>query len=188
MKWMTTMQAWLAAGLALTLLSSSAAAGGFGLFATSRGGRQPVVASQHVEDPPEVVWSLLTEFESWPHFVPDLEEIRVDRECEPVRVDQTLSSFGTEIRTRSLVRVDHERRVLKLVLDPSVPQDLEVLVAEWRLLPEEGGTRIELRVRSRSGHPVPAILEKRLTRRAVVETLDGMAREVARRPGSIASR
>lgn len=142
-----------------------------------------IVISTLVQARAEDVWQVLTDFEGWVHFLPDLESIRVTRsEGGRLVVEQTNVTLGRRIRTTSSVAFDAERGELRLELDPSIPQDLEDMTSIWTVSRcPNGSARVELRLRLRSGHPVPRFFERRAAASAVRSHVEALADVVERR-------
>jgi ribosome-associated toxin RatA of RatAB toxin-antitoxin module len=134
-------------------------------------------ATARIPVPPERAWALITDFERHVGIIPEMlrssaEWLSEDR----VRLRQTKRIAGYTISYTLAVRIDSERRVIEATLDRSEPHDVAVLETTWRVAPHpDGGTHVELRVLSRSGLPVPAWLERRVTDRSTRETLRALA-------------
>jgi ribosome-associated toxin RatA of RatAB toxin-antitoxin module len=136
------------------------------------------VASARVAVAPERVWSLLTDFDTHGGFAPSALSSAVEW-IEPARLllRQTVRVGGFRVRYTLATTLDRERGTVEGVLDPNEPHDVADIATSWRVGPHpEGGTRVELRVRMRSGLPLPRWLEQRATERTTRETLLALVR------------
>lgn len=162
----------LAALLALALLAGTARAD------------DDVVASRHVSAPPDVVWAQLTDFDSWTAMFPAIESLdhqRLGEHRERLRTANRVA--GHTVRYTLLATADPSAHRLECHLDPSEPGDMEQLDSTWEIAPERsGGSRVELRVRSRSGRRIPSFIERLWARRSARQSVDALAYMLARHP------
>jgi ribosome-associated toxin RatA of RatAB toxin-antitoxin module len=133
--------------------------------------------------PVELVWQVLTDFASWPRFMPGLRRVRVrDLGRERVAIDHETEKMGFDVRFTAITRVNRERLRLDLALDESQRHDLAAMRASWQVtrLPK-GRVRVDFRSDVDSGQPVPGFLERRMIRRSAAETVAALAHEIERR-------
>lgn len=120
----------------------------------------PVSSRREIEvaAPPEVVWEVLTEFDRWPEWNPDVKSMSYEGPLAPGSVFRWKAGPGTIVST--LESVDPPRGVSWRGRTMSVRA-----LHEWSLEPREGGTRVETE-ESFSG------LLARLMRGSLQKTLD----------------
>jgi hypothetical protein len=157
-------------------------------LAPAAGAEEVAMASARVAASPSTVWTVLNAFESWDRVFPGVSQIGVER-VDPGRgrLHVTSETAGHRVHfTLVTIAVPEELR-LECVLDPSHRNDVAVLSLAWRVsaLPD-GGSHIELRVRSDSGWPVPHFVERRVAERSARQTVAGLA-EAVERPVVVAS-
>lgn len=155
-----------AAACAVLLLSKAPPAGAI----------EETVAAAEVAGPPEAVWALLTDFERWDRLFPSVASLVVDRLDEGrARLRTRTRIAGLSVRYTLLASLDPETRRLDCTLDRREPADIEALSSSWRIHETlEGGTRIELVVRARSGLGLPGFLERRFTGLHTRASLDAL--------------
>jgi uncharacterized protein YndB with AHSA1/START domain len=86
--------------------------------------------------PPEVVWEVLTGFEQWPKWNPEVKSMKIDGPVAPGTEFRWKSGPGTIVST--LEQVDPPRYIRWRGRTLSVKA-----IHEWRLEPANGGTRVE---------------------------------------------
>ena len=147
------------------------------------GGEALAVVSARVPVEPARVWALLTDFDAQSTLFPSTLHSSVEWIDEQrLRLRQTVRVAGFVIRYTLATTLDRERGVIEGLLDPSEPHDVADIATTWRVAPHrQGGTRVELRVRMRSGLPVPGWLEQRVTERSARETMQRLV-HVAKDP------
>jgi ribosome-associated toxin RatA of RatAB toxin-antitoxin module len=139
-----------------------------------------------VSAPAEIAWQVLTDFASWPRFMPSIVHLGV-RELggSEVALRHETETLGYQVAFTARTRVDREALRLDLRLDESEPTDLAEMDATWRVVAlDGGGSRIEFRSAVRSG-AVPAFLERRMLKKSVETTLEAVAAEIERRVESM---
>jgi hypothetical protein len=127
---------------------------------------------------PEVVWEVLTRFEQWPQWNPDVKSMSFDGTLAPGSEFRWKAGPGTIVST--LERVEPPRAVSWRGRTMSIKA-----MHHWRLEPRDGGTRVETE-ESFSG------LLARLFRGQLQKTLDSsldeglehLKREAERRAGA----
>jgi ribosome-associated toxin RatA of RatAB toxin-antitoxin module len=139
--------------------------------------------SAEVDAPAAVIWSVLTDFESWAGFMPGLAQVQVEESsADRIAIHHLTETMGLTISFTTLARVDAERMRLELALDPNAVNDLRVMEASWQLTElSNGRVRVEFRSELESGRPVPRLLERRVIASTVSETVAALAAEVERR-------
>ena len=140
----------------------------------------PVRSSREVEiaAPPEVVWEVLTRFEEWPQWNPEVKSMSFDGPVAPGSEFRWKAGPGTIVST--LEQVEPPRFVRWRGRTMSIKA-----MHEWRLEPRDGGTHVETE-ESFSG------LLARLFRGQLQKTLDksldagleDLKREAERRAGA----
>jgi ribosome-associated toxin RatA of RatAB toxin-antitoxin module len=144
---------------------------------------QDVESTIEVDAPLEVVWHVLTDFASWPRFVPNLKHIDVLGSAEqPTALRYQTESIGISVdfTARTDVRADLHR--LDLALDESAANDITAMRASWQLTAlGDGRVRIQFRSEVESGQPVPQFIQRRVVRESVEATIRNFTSEVERR-------
>jgi uncharacterized protein YndB with AHSA1/START domain len=128
--------------------------------------------------PPEVVWDVLTGFERWPEWNPEVKSMSIDGPVAPGTEFRWKAGPGTIVST--LEQVDPPGYIRWRGRTMSIKA-----IHEWRLEPSDGGTRVETD-ESFSG------LLARLMRGSLQKTLDRslesglehLKRESERRPSA----
>jgi uncharacterized protein YndB with AHSA1/START domain len=128
--------------------------------------------------PPEVVWDVLTGFEQWPEWNPEVKSMSIDGPVAPGTEFRWKAGPGTIVST--LEQVDPPGYIRWRGRTMSIKA-----IHEWRLEPSDGGTRVETD-ESFSG------LLARLMRGSLQKTLDRslesglehLKRESERRPSA----
>jgi ribosome-associated toxin RatA of RatAB toxin-antitoxin module len=112
---------------------------------TDSGNVYQVDARGEVAAAPEAVWRILTDYESMPDFVPDLQSARVlSRSGDDVVLEQNGTAHLLFFRrTIHLVVQVHEQPPSRIDIS-LVEGDMRIYQCSWRLvpLPETGGTRV----------------------------------------------
>lgn len=171
---------WLAAivwlGLAALLLVAEAAEA-----------QTESTAALHVAATPEQVWRVLADFESWTAVFPSLVEVRAERLAgDRVRIRQTSRVAGRTVAYTVAGSAHAADGRLELALDPSEPHDVAELSYRWLVTAHpDGGSQIELRVRSRSGLPMPGFLERRVAAKTTSDNLAALAQAALQREATV---
>jgi uncharacterized protein YndB with AHSA1/START domain len=98
----------------------------------------PVRSRSEIEigAPPEVVWDVLTRFEQWPQWNPDVKSMSFDGPLAPGAEFRWKAGPGTIVST--LEQVEPPRLVRWRGRTMSIKA-----IHEWRLEPRDGGTHVE---------------------------------------------
>lgn len=133
-----------------------------------------VELSAHVEASPERVLAVLTNFESWGSVFVSVETLHAERQ-DPfhARVQQKARRAGHTLAYTLVASIDPNARRVELALDPTRSHDLDVLQTTWRIHAlENGSSRIDLRVLTDSGLPVPGFIERAVAESTARSSLD----------------
>lgn len=160
------------------------------------GGLFQLQLDAHLAAPPEMVWATLTDYPNLHRLsraVQLSEELGTDPDGSH-RV-RTLSHVCVWIFCRDLEHVQRFRHSGPRRLEAdSVPElsDFAFGFTRWSLLPENGGTRLELTSRLRPAFWVPPLLGPLLIQRGLrsttLDALRGLEREAGPRPRSMSRR
>jgi uncharacterized protein YndB with AHSA1/START domain len=144
------------------------------------GSQAPVRSRRGIEiaAPPEVVWEVLTGFEQWPQWNPEVKSMRFEGSVAPGSEFRWRAGPGTIVST--LEQVEPPRFVRWRGRTMSIKA-----IHEWRLEPRDGGTAVEteetfsgLLARLFRGQ-----LQKTLDK-SLAEGLEHLKREAERRAGA----
>jgi hypothetical protein len=133
---------------------------------------------------PAQVWSVLTDWPSYPSFMPNVADTRVRRlEARRAWLSQHLRVFWSDVRYGTVWELDPEGGRLRFALDPDVAHDIAAAEGAWRLaaLPQDGRTLLRYEARIDTGLAVPAFVQAALTRRSLPGLVRAVRDEVARR-------
>jgi ribosome-associated toxin RatA of RatAB toxin-antitoxin module len=148
-----------------------------------RAGGTEASGAVELEAPVELVWQVLTDFAGWPRFMPALARVQVERRSDAlVAIQHETRQLGMDIRFTTLTRLDAASLRMESSLDPAAQHDIAGMRSAWQLTALGGGrVRVELRSDLDSGQPLPGFVVRRIVRDSVAETVEALAREVARR-------
>jgi hypothetical protein len=130
---------------------------------------------------PEVVWDVLTRFQDWPHWNPDVKSMSFNGPVAPGSEFRWKAGPGTIVST--LEQVEAPRSISWRGRTLSISA-----IHEWRLEPSEGGTRVETE-ESYSGL-VARVLRRQLQKtldKALHDGLERLKHEAERRSGAAPS-
>jgi carbon monoxide dehydrogenase subunit G len=164
--------------------------GGQPLVETTRdenfaGGREHLIATLLVEAPPETVWRVITDFESWAVLFPGVDGVQVVRLADDrVLVRQHTEALGISVDFTTVSILDPESGLVSVALDPAADNDLAAQTSSWELIPSADRTRtlVRLRLYVVSGQPIPAWVERVFVKRSAAETVEAVAHAVGRHP------
>lgn len=157
----------------------------FALAFAARAVADPVEVdlAAEVDAAPEHVLGVLTDFESWASVFVSVETLHAERQ-DPfhARVRQKARRAGHTLAYTLVATIDPGARCVELALDPNQAHDLEELRTTWRIHARpNGGSRIELRVVTDSGLPVPGFVERAVAEGTARTSLDELV--LALNPG-----
>ena len=148
---------------------------------TTRGSTR---ASALVRRPPSEVWTTLTDFESWPGFMPLIDGSEISRrEGDQIWVRQRFSVLFIGMRHTSVYDLAPRAGELRWALDKDEPADIEASEGSWRLVPVDEGrsTLVRYEAVMSSGRAVPAFVQDLLMRRSLRKLLASLRTETERR-------
>ncbi len=116
----------------------------------------------HIAAPPDIVWTVLTEFHRWPEWNPDVRSIELD---DPVVVGSVLRWKSGPFLIRSTLRVLEARRVVAWSGEMAGIRAVHV----WRISADRAGTLVW--TGETFDGVLPRLLRKPLTRK-LAEALD----------------
>lgn len=168
----------LGIGLALALLAPAARAA------------EEARASARVADPPDAVWALLVDFARWDQVFPTVTSVAVEPvDARRVRLHTRTRVAGRTVRYTLAAEVDAAARRIDCTLDPDAPSDVQALASRWRVRETaDGGSRIELAVRSESGMGLPRFLERRVTELSTRQSLAALVAALDERRARLGDR
>jgi len=141
-------------------------------------------ASAIIPYPPAQVWSVVTDFESRPRYVPGAKEAHiVRREGNRLWIDEHLRIFFINVRFTVISTLDPEQGSVTWVLDHSAQNDIADTTGSWTVVPLKDGIETLVRYRTwiDSGRSVPRLAEEFLTKRSLPKIVEGLRGEVQRR-------
>ncbi len=153
---------------------------------TTRGSTR---AQALVRRPPREVWTTLTDFESWPGFMPLIDGSEIARrEGDQIWVRQRFSVMFIGMRHTSVYDLAPRAGELRWVLDKDEPADIEASEGRWRLVPVDEGrsTLVRYEAVMSSGRAVPAFVQDMLMRRSLRKLLASLRTETERRYAQVA--
>lgn len=137
--------------------------------------------------PPDQVWQVLTDFEHWPDFTPNVKSVTVEqRDAGHARVRQSARIFWSTISYTTNRQLDPEKGLMTWTLDPSEPHNITAISGSAQLIPvdDRKATIMEYQTRVDIGFSLPAFVEDWLAGRSLPEHLRAVRREVERRAGT----
>ena len=141
-------------------------------------------ASAIIPYPPAQVWSVVTDFESRPQYVPGSKDVHIGRrEGNRLWIDEHLRILLINVRFTVISTVDPEQGSVTWVLDHSTRNDIADTTGSWTVVPLKDGIETLVRYRTwvDSGRSVPRLAEEFLTRRSLPKIVEGLRSEVQRR-------
>lgn len=127
------------------------------------------------------VWQVLTAFESWPNFLPNLRKTEVlRREGNRVWLRNRIRVLWLDLQSAPIYELHPEEGRITWRLDPNQQQDLERVEGVWQILPLEDrdACLVQYRILLDAGRGIPRPVEEMLTRRSLPDVLRGLAREI----------
>ena len=148
-----------------------------------KGERRTVTAAAILHAAPEQIWSVLTDWESYPSFMPNTKETRLRRlDGRRAWLSQHLEVFWADIRYGMVWTMEPEQGLARFAIDPNVPHDIAATLGSWRLAPLSAeSTLVRFRFWIDTGMAVPGFVQRALTKRSLPKVIRGLRAEVARR-------
>ncbi len=136
---------------------------------------------------PQHVWKVLTDFETWPKFMPHITRTQVTRKDGSrtwVRQNYRVVFFGMEHTT--VYNLDPRLGELSWSLDLTQKHDITSSKGRWQLIPANNGqeTLIRYAAEMDAGRSVPDSIEGMLKKRSLAKLIANLRREVNRRYGN----
>jgi hypothetical protein len=134
--------------------------------------------------PAERIWAVLTDWERYPGFMPNVQETRLRRrEGERAWISQHLRVAWTDVRYGVVWNMAPDEGLVRFALDPGEPADIAHTEGSWRLAPfeEPDRTLVLYELETDVGRPVPGFIRDTLSRRSLPRVVRGVRDEVARR-------
>lgn len=146
-----------------------------------------VGATAWIRRSPSHVWAVLTDFESWPEFVPLVRETHVTRRAGS-RL-WVLQEYRVVFRTLShttIYELHPALGQLRWQLDQESEHDIAESRGRWQFVPVDDGeaTLVHYQARMDAGRAVPAFLEDLLVQRSLRDLLVQLREEAVRVPAA----
>ncbi|MFZ9885973.1 MAG: SRPBCC family protein [Myxococcota bacterium] len=143
------------------------------------------LAVMDVAAPPAVVWSIITDYPSYPRMVENVRETQVyERRGEHIKARFVISGGGVSIE----YFVDHiyrpEAGYMTWTLDYTRKSEMDDSVGFWRVAPhpdKPGHSRIFYSIEIRAGWWVPSFIEDMLAKDGLVKSTSWVKREAEAR-------
>ncbi len=133
---------------------------------------------------PRQVWSVLTDFERWPDFMPHIRGTHVERRVGvQLWVEQRYRILLVPLAHTTIYELDAGKGRLTWRLDESVQHDIASSEGAWALVSLENGetTLVRYDARMSAGRAVPEFVERMLRERSLELLLTSLRDEVLRR-------
>jgi hypothetical protein len=132
---------------------------------------------------------VITDWESYPRFLPNTEETRLRRrEGDRAWISQHLRVLWNDIRYGVIWEMAQREGIARFTLDEEEPADIAATSGSWQLVPLGDTTLVRYESRTDVGRPVPAFLRDALARLSLPRVLRGVRDEVAARLAQEAAR
>lgn len=142
-----------------------------------------VVAEIGVNVNRELAWSVLTDYNRWPEFVPDLLVSRViARQEDSLRLEQR-GHFPALPNLPLVMILSVEENPPSVIRLQRIAGNVRGLVGEWQIQ-GKGPVRLIYRANVEPGFPIPPELSLDIFRNEARTRLEAMAAEMLRRAGS----
>jgi ribosome-associated toxin RatA of RatAB toxin-antitoxin module len=143
-------------------------------------------ASGLIAHSPRRVWTVLTDFEKWPSFMPHITGTQVTRTSGTrTWVHQTFRIVFLGMQHTTIYQLDPHFGRLSWSLDPTQRHDLKSSQGRWSLIRANDGQQTLVRYGTAvdAGRAVPKFVEDMLTRRSLSSLIINLRSEVERRYG-----
>ena len=134
-------------------------------------------AESLIRRPPANVWSVLTDFERWPEFMPLIDETRVERRAGArLWVEQRYSIMLLPFAHTTIYDLAPSDGRLTWNLDLASPHDIAASRGAWALVPIANGneTLVRYDARMTAGRAVPEFVERMLRNRSLEQMIAGL--------------
>lgn len=141
-------------------------------------------ADSLIARPPAQVWSVLTDFERWPDFMPLIEKTQVaKRDGSRLWIAQQFKVMFVSMGHTTIYELDSRDGRLSWQLDTEAPHDIAASEGAWQLVPVADGreTLVRYTAQMRAGRGVPEFVETWLRGRSLEKMLTSLRGEVVRR-------
>jgi len=134
---------------------------------------------------PTQVWSVLTDFEARPRFIPTMRESHITRtERNRTWVAEWLRVLWVNVHLQVIDTLDPEAGTIRWVLDKNAKHDITDTIGSWQIAAvSEGRTYAGYRNWVDTGRPVPYFVENLLTQHTLPKVIEGLQAELVRRYG-----
>ena len=135
--------------------------------------------------PPAEVWSVLTDFERWPAFMPLIRTTEIERhEGNLMWVRQAYRVMFLDMAHTTIYDLEPDSGQLSWSLDKQAAHDIAASEGQWSLIPISGArTVVRYHAHMNAGRSVPDFVAKMLREHSLQQLIAGLRAEVARRYG-----
>lgn len=153
--------------------------------AERRDGAFHVEAVAELRADPRVAWQVLTDYDRYADFIPDLDASRVlARSADGVVVEQRGRAGLLFLRIPLSVRYFVQETPYRSVRSRAIGGDFREMEGAYDIVPAPGGLRLAYTGRLVPGFMLPPLLGTVAVRRSVERQFEAMAREIERRAGA----
>lgn len=142
-----------------------------------------IESSAIISYPAALVWSVVTDVEARPKFIPGVKGVRIVRvDGNRIWVAQHLRFFLVNIRYQVVDTLDPDRGIVVWTLDKSVDHDIADSSGSWQIAPlPSQATLVRYRAWIDTGRPVPRFIADFFIKRSLPKIVGGLRSEVQRR-------
>jgi len=126
-----------------------------------------------VHAPPEVVYSVVTDFLNYAAWVSDLKDVTIlesDRDGRPLEVQFRAAAYGRS--TTYALRYDYSHAPQELMWSQIRGDITESLEGQYRFDPDEAGTKVTYDLEVEMLVPIPAFIKSRAAHRIQTQALN----------------
>jgi ribosome-associated toxin RatA of RatAB toxin-antitoxin module len=148
------------------------------------GGAGIANAAALLPNSPGQVWAVLTDFETWPDFMPLIRDTRVTRRLGGrAWVEQEYRVVARTLRHTTIYDFAPAQGRLSWQLDSEAPHDIAATQGRWQFVPFADGEQTLLRYRAAMdpGRSLPGFLRRFLRQRSLEGLITALRDETARR-------